>query len=193
MTELGLILIGTVLVNNIVLTRFLGLCPLFGASNRLETAVGMGLATALVLTITATASYLIETYVLLPFGIEFLRTLVFIVVIAASVQAIEIAMRHSSPILYRMLGLYLPLITSNCAVLGVALLVTREYQSVLAAATYGFGAAVGFTLVLVLFASIRERLAAAPIPDPFRGAGIALITAGIMALAFMGFAGLDRT
>lgn len=192
MTELGLILIGTVLVNNIVLTRFLGLCPFFGASNQVETALGMGLATALVLTLTATASYLIEVYVLTAFGLEFLRTLVFIVVIAACVQALEILLRHNSPILHRTLGLYLPLITSNCAVLGVALLVAREHRSVVAAATYGFGAAVGFTLVMVLFASIRERLSAAPVPAPFKGAGIALVTAGIMALAFMGFAGLDQ-
>ena len=192
MQEWLLILIGTVLVNNIVLTRFLGLCPLFGASNELDTAIGMGLATALVLTLTATVSYLVETYVLVPFGLEFLRTLVFIVVIAASVQGLEILMRNASPILHRMLGLYLPLITSNCAVLGVALLVSRDHQSVVAAATYGLGAAIGFTLVLVLFASLRERLAAAPVPAPFAGAGIALVTAGIMALAFMGFAGLDR-
>ncbi len=192
MGELGLILISTVLVNNFVLTRFLGLCPFMGISNKLESAVGMSLATAFVLTLSSMASFLLDTYVLAPLDASYLRTIVFILVIAAVVQITEMLVRRLSPLLYQVLGIYLPLITTNCAVLGVALLNVQENHTFVESAVYGFGAAAGFALVLVLFSSLRERLAAADIPEPFKGPAIALITAGIMSLAFMGFTGLAR-
>ncbi len=192
MAEYVLILVSTVLVNNIVLARFLGLCPFMGVSRKLETALGMGLATTFVLTLSAVSSELVNTYLLDPLGLGYLRTIAFILVIAAIVQFTEMVVHKTSPVLYNLLGIYLPLITTNCAVLGVALLNVQEQHGFLKSALYGFGAAVGFSLVLVLFAAIRERLAAADVPVPFRGNAIALITAGLMSLAFMGFAGLVR-
>lgn len=193
MTELVLILVGTVLVNNFVLVRFLGLCPFMGVSNKLEGAMGMALATTFVLTLASTASYLVHTYVLVPLDLTYLRTLSFILVIAVLVQLTEIVMRKTSPLLYRILGIFLPLITSNCAVLGVALLNVQQGNNLLESTVYGFGAAAGFSLVLVLFSAMRERIAAADVPVPFRGAAIAMITAGLMSLAFMGFTGLVKT
>lgn len=190
MGELLLILISTVLVNNFVLTRFLGLCPFMGVSQRLESATGMALATVFVLTLASVLSWTIENALLRPFDLEFLRIIAFILIIAAIVQFTEMVVRRVSPLLYQMLGIFLPLITTNCAVLGVALLNVNEAHSFLEAAIFGFGAALGFGLVLVAFAAARERLAAADIPAPFRGAAIGLITAGLMSLAFMGFAGL---
>ena len=190
MTELALILVATVLVNNFVLVQFLGLCPFMGASRKLETAAGMALATAFVLTLSSVAGYLVNAWVLAPLGLEYLRTIAFILVIAGVVQFTELAVRKTSPLLYQMLGIFLPLITSNCAVLGVALLNVQEGHGFLESTLFGFGAAVGFCLVLVLFAGLRERLAAADVPGPFRGAAIALITAGLMSLGFMGFSGL---
>nr|MBV6629843.1 electron transport complex subunit RsxA [Oceanococcus sp. HetDA_MAG_MS8] len=190
MTELWLLFMGTVLVNNFVLVQFLGLCPFMGVSNKRSSSLGMALATTFVLTLASASSWLIEHFMLAPLGLEYLRTLSFIVVIAASVQLTEMWVRKTSPLLYEVLGIYLPLITSNCAVLGVALLQARQELSFSEAVFYGFGAAVGFSLVLVVFSSLRERLAAANIPAPFQGAPIALITAGIMSLAFLGFAGL---
>lgn len=190
MSDLLLILIGTVLVNNFVLAKFLGLCPFMGVSGKTESAVGMAAATTFVLTLSAMISYLVETYLLAPFELEFLRTLSFILVIAAVVQFTEMAMRKTAPLLYRVLGIFLPLITTNCAVLGVALLNVQEQHNLLESAVYGFGAAVGFSLVLVLFSHIRERLAAADVPEAMQGAPIALTTAGLMAIAFMGFTGL---
>ncbi|WP_290652544.1 electron transport complex subunit RsxA [Aquisalimonas sp.] len=192
MTELALILIATVLVNNFVLTQFLGLCPFMGVSRKVETSVGMALATAFVLTLSSVVSYLVNTWVLAPFGLEYLRTIAFILVIAAVVQFTEMVVRYTSPLLHRVLGIFLPLITTNCAVLGVALLNVQQQHSFVASALYGFGAATGFALVLVVFAGLRERLAVADVPVAFQGAAIALITAGIMSLAFMGFAGLVR-
>lgn len=192
LTQLFLILVGTVLVNNFVLVRFLGLCPFMGVSNKLEGAMGMAMATTFVLTLSSTASYLMHTYILEPLGLEYLRTLAFILVIAVMVQLTEIIMRRTSPLLYRMLGIFLPLITSNCAVLGVALLNVREGNTLLESTVFGFGAAAGFSLVLVLFSAARERIAAADVPVPFRGAAIALITAGLMSMAFMGFTGLAQ-
>ena len=192
MGEWLLILIGTVLVNNFVLTRFLGLCPFFGATRQLDTAAGMSIATAFVLTLSSAASYLIEAFLLEPFGLEYLRTLTFILVIASLVQFAEIMIRRISPMLEQMLGIYLPLITTNCAVLGVALLNIQSAQSFAQSVWYGFGAALGFGLVTMLFAAIRERIETPNIPVPMRGAAIALITAGIMSLAFMGFAGLGQ-
>jgi len=190
LTEYLLVLVSTVLANNFVLVRFLGLCPFMGVSGKLEGAIGMSVATMFVLTVSSVSSYLLSTYLLQPFGLEYLSTLGFILVIATVVQLTEMVMRKSSPLLYRVLGIFLPLITTNCAVLGVALLNVRQQHDLLQSALYGFGAAAGFGLVLVAFAAMRERLAHADVPLHFRGAPIALITAGLMALAFMGFTGL---
>lgn len=192
MTEFLLILVSTVLVNNFVLVKFLGLCPFMGVSRKLETALGMGLATTFVLTLSSVLSYLAQEYLLAPLGLEYLRTIAFIVLIAAVVNFTEMALRKSSPLLHSVLGIYLPLITTNCAVLGVALLNVQEGHNLAQTAVYGLGAALGFTLVLVLFAAMRERLVAADVPAPFQGTPIGLITAGLMALAFMGFAGLVK-
>lgn len=192
MTEYLLIIVGTVWVNNFVLSQFLGLCPFMGVSRKLETAMGMGLATTFVLTLSSVTSYLVHNYMLVPLALEYLRTLSFILVIAAIVGFTEMAIRKSSPVLYNVLGIYLPLITSNCAVLGVALLNVQESHDFIESALYGMGAALGFTLVMVLFAAIRERLAAADVPAPFQGNAIGLVTAGLMALAFMGFSGLVK-
>jgi len=190
MTEHLLIIVGTVLANNFVLVRFLGLCPFMGVSKKLEGAMGMAVATAFVLTLSSVSSYLLNEYLLKPLSLEYLSTLGFILVIAVTVQLTEMIMRKSSPVLYRVLGIFLPLITSNCAVLGVALLNVQEQHNLLQSALYGFGAAVGFGVVLVMFAAMRERIAIADVPLPFKGTPIGLITAGMMALAFMGFNGL---
>lgn len=190
MTDYVIILISTVLVNNFVLVKFLGLCPFMGVSKKLDAALGMGLATTFVLTLSSVMSYLLYTYLLAPFELEYLKTIGFILSIAAVVGFTEMAIHKSSPALYQVLGIYLPLITTNCAVLGVALLNIGEDHNFIESAFYGFGAAVGFTLVMVLFASIRERVDAGDVPTPFKGAPIALITAGLMSLAFMGFGGL---
>lgn len=192
MAEYALILVSTILVNNFVLVKFLGLCPFMGVSRKLETAMGMGLATTFVLTLSSVASYMVNAYMLEPMGLEYLRTIAFIVVIAGVVQFTEMLVHKTSPMLYQVLGIFLPLITTNCAVLGVALLNTQAQHSFLESAVYGFGAAVGFSLVLVLFAAIRERLAVADVPLPFQGAAVSLITAGLMSLAFMGFSGLVK-
>ena len=187
-----LILVSTVLANTVVLVRFLGLCPFMGVSNKFVGAVGMSVATMFVLTVSSVISYLLSTYLLQPLGLGYLSTLSFILVIAAVVQLTETVMRKTSPLLYRVLGIFLPLITSNCAVLGVALLNVQEQHNLLQSALYGFGASAGFGLVLVMFSALRERLAHADVPLHFRGAPIGLITAGLMALAFMGFTGLAR-
>jgi electron transport complex protein RnfA len=192
MQELALILVSTILVNNFVLVKFLGLCPFMGVSRKLETATGMGLATTFVLTLSSVCSYLVEAYILEPLGIEYLRTISFILTIAVVVQFTEMVVHKTSPVLYQVLGIFLPLITTNCAVLGVALLNVQEKHGFLQSAVYGFGAAVGFSLVLALFAAVRERVAVADVPVAFRGPAIALITAGLMSLAFMGFAGLIK-
>lgn len=190
MTEYALILVSTVLVNNFVLVKFLGLCPFMGVSKKLETAIGMGFATTFVLTLAAVTTWIVNTYLLVPLGIEYLRTIAFILVIAVVVQFTETVMHKTSPVLYQVLGIFLPLITTNCAVLGVALLNLQAERGFLESALYGFGAAIGFSLVLVLFAAMRERVAVADVPEPFQGSAIAMITAGLMSLAFMGFAGL---
>ncbi len=192
MTELFVILIATVLVNNFVLVRFLGLCPFLGVSRNLEAAAGMSLATAFVLTLSSATAYLLHEYVLVPLELEYLRTIGFILVIAASVQLTEIMVRRISPLLDQVLGIYIPLIATNCAVLGVALLNIQQSKGLAQSIFYGLGASGGFALVLVMFAAIRERLEAADVPAPFRGTAIALMTAGIMALAFMGFSGMAR-
>lgn len=190
MAEFAAILLGTVLVNNYVLVQFLGLCPFMGVSNKLETAIGMAGATTFVLTLASISSYLAYTFILEPLGLEYLRTITFIMVIAVVVQFAKMFIEKTSPLLYRVLGVFLPLITTNCAVLGVALQNTNKDLNFFQSSLYGFGAAVGFSLVLVLFSAMRERLAVADVPIPFQGAAIGMITAGLMSLAFMGFAGL---
>ncbi len=192
MSEYILIIIGTVWVNNIVLAQFLGLCPFMGVSRKLETAIGMGLATTFVLTLASITSYLVHEFLLEPFGLEYLRTISFILVIAAIVGFTELVVHKTSPLLHNVLGIYLPLITTNCAVLGVALLNVQQSNAFLESALYGFGSALGFTMVLVFFAAMRERLAASDIPEAFQGNAIGMITAGLMALAFMGFTGLIK-
>ncbi len=185
-----LFLIGTVLVNNVVLVRFLGLCPFMGVSTKLDPSIGMGVATTLVMTLGGISSWLLEHYVLQPLDIGFIRILAYIVVIAGMVQFIEMVIRKTSPALYRSLGIYLPLITTNCAVLGVPLISVRENHTLVEAGLFGFGSAVGFTLIMCIFAGLRERLAAARVPAAFSGPPIAFVTAGLLALAFMGFGGM---
>ena len=186
-----LILLGTVFVNNIVMVKILGLCPFMGVSKKLEAAVGMGAATTFVLTLASGASYLISHYLLGP-DLAYLTTLSFIVVIAAIVQFTEMVIHKTSPDLYQVLGIYLPLITTNCAVLGIPLLNMQAKHNFMESLFFGLGGALGFTLVLVLFAGIRERLEGADVPGIFRGSAIAMVTAGLMSLAFMGFSGLIK-
>ncbi len=188
--EYFLIILSSALVNNVVLVKFLGLCPLMGVSNKLDSALGMGLATTFVLTLASFAGWLLEHFVLTPLDIGFLRILTFILVIAVVVQFTELAIRKTSPELYQVLGIFLPLITTNCAVLGVALLNSQQENSLLESLLFGFGSALGFTLVLVMFTGLRERLALANVPAAYSGAPIAYVTAGLLSLAFMGFAGL---
>ena len=190
MTDYLLILVSTILVNNFVLVQFLGLCPFMGVSNKLETAMGMSLATTFVLTLSSVCSYLVYTYLLAPLDLAFLKTITFILVIAVVVQFTEMVVRKTSPLLYRVLGIFLPLITTNCAVLGVALLNLNRNNNFIESVLYGMGAAIGFSLVLVFFAAIRERIAVADVPVAFRGAAIGMVTAGLMSLAFLGFTGL---
>ena len=192
MTEYLFILVGAVLVNNVVLVRILGLCPFMGVSKKLATAYGMGAATTFVLTMGTGASYIIDHYLLIPFGLEYLRTISFIVTIAALVQLTELVIQKTSPILHQVLGIYLPLITTNCAVLGVPLSNVSQDNGFIASLIFGAGSSIGFSLALILFAGVRERVEAADVPLYFRGVAIAMVTAGLMSLAFMGFAGLDR-
>lgn len=191
MQEYILLVMGAVFVNNIVLVKVLGLCPFMGVSRKLETAIGMGAATTFVLTLGSGSSYLINEY-LLGTELAYLRTLSFIVVIAAIVQFTEMFVRKTSPVLYQVLGIYLPLITTNCAVLGIPLLNVQAGHNFIQSLLFGMGGAIGFSLVLVLFAAIREHLEAADVPSAFRGTAIAMVTAGLMSLAFMGFSGLVR-
>ena len=192
MSEYLLLLVGTVFVNNIVLAKFLGLCPFMGVSRKVETAIGMSAATTFVLTLSAVLSYLINTWILAPLGLEYLRTIAFIIAIAAVVNFTEMVVHKTSPLMYNVLGIFLPLITTNCAVLGVALINVQQQNSFIESVIYGFGAALGFSLVLVLFAALRERIKVADVPVPFRGSAIGLVTAGLMSLAFMGLAGLVK-
>jgi len=192
LTDLLLIITSAALVNNFVLVQFLGLCPFMGVSSRIDSALGMSCATTFVLTLSSVVAYLLQSLLLIPLDAMWLRTLAFIVAIAVAVQFTELAIKKTSPLLHSVLGIYLPLITTNCAVLGVALLNTNRAHTLAESAFYGIGAALGFSLVLILFAGIRERLQLADIPAPFQGASVALITAGFMALAFMGFTGMIR-
>lgn len=190
--ELLLIFVAAVLTNNFVLHYFLGICPFLGVSSRMETAVGMGLAVIFVMTLTATVTWLIYHHILVRFGLPFLEYVTFILVIASLVQIVEMFLRRFSPELYRALGIYLPLITTNCSILGLALFMVLKEYDFIEGLVFGIGAGIGFTLVLTIMAAIREELAFADLPRAFRGAPITLITAGILALAFMGFSGLIR-
>ncbi len=190
MSEFLILFFSAVLVNNVVLVQFLGLCPFMGVSNKLETAIGMSAATTFVLTLASMCTYITYHWLLAPLGLEYLQTISFILVIAVVVQFTEMVVHKTSPMLHRVLGVFLPLITVNCAVLGVALINVNKRFDFIHSTLYGFGAAVGFSLVLILFAAMRERITVADVPAPFKGSAIAMITAGLMSLAFMGFAGL---
>jgi len=190
MKDILLLILSTALVNNVVLVKFLGLCPAMGVSRKMDSALGMGMATTFVLTLAAAASWMLENWLLEPFGLQYLRILTFILVIASVVQFTEMFVKKSSPALYQSLGIYLPLITTNCAVLGVALLNVAEQFSFFKSLLYGFGSAAGFTLVLLIFAGLRERIALARVPAAFAGAPIAFVTISLLALAFMGFSGM---
>ncbi|MEK6775688.1 MAG: electron transport complex subunit RsxA [bacterium] len=192
MLELLLLIIGAVLVNNFVLARFLGICPFLGVSNKVETALGMGMAVIFVITVASIVTYLVQKYLLSPLGIDYLQTIAFILIIATLVQFVEMVVQKTSPVLYKALGIYLPLISTNCAVLGVAILNIQKEFTFVQTAVFGFAAPVGFTLALVLFSGIRERIALARVPAVFKGTPISLITAGLLSLAFMGFAGLVK-
>lgn len=190
MQDFFLVLLSTAIVNNVVLAKFLGLCPFMGTSTRVDTALGMSMATTFVLTLSTGLVWMADAWLLNPLGLGFLRTLTFILVIAAVVQFTEMVIRKVSPPLYEALGVYLPLITTNCAVLGIALLTVQAGNGFVASLLYGFGSGTGFGLALVIFAGLRERLALADVPKVFEGAPIGFITAGVLSLAFMGFAGL---
>ncbi|MDI6601122.1 MAG: electron transport complex subunit RsxA [Thermoanaerobacteraceae bacterium] len=190
LTNLLLILVSSIFVNNFLLSRFLGECPFLGVSKQVETATGMSIAVIFVMTMTAAITYLINNYILVPFGLEYLQIIAFIVVIASLVQFVEMVIKKTSPTLYQALGIYLPLITTNCAVLGVALLNVQNPYNFIEAVVNGFGSSVGFAFALISYAGIRERLALAPIPKALEGFPSALIGAGLLSLAFLGFRGL---
>jgi len=192
MVSLLLILVSAVFVNNFVLARFLGICPFLGVSKKVETAIGMGMAVIFVMTVASVVTWFIQYFVLIPFGIEYLQTIAFILVIASLVQLVEMIIQKTSPVLYQSLGIFLPLITTNCAVLGVAVLSIQKSYSFLESVVFALGAGLGFTLAMVLFAGLRERVDLCPVPNSFRGTAIALVTAGLLSLAFMGFAGLVK-
>lgn len=191
MGEYLILLVGTALVNNVVMMKFLGLCPFMGVSRNMDSALGMGMATTFVITVASGAAWALDHYLLAPLGLASLRILTFILVIAATVQFIEAVIKKSMPALYRALGIYLPLITTNCAVLGVALLNVQEGNGLVRSLVYGFGSALGFTLVMVMFAGLRERLALARVPEVFDGVPVTFVLASLLALAFMGFSGLN--
>jgi len=192
LTGLGLLFVSSVLVNNFVLSRFLGICPFLGVSKKTETALGMGMAVIFVMTVASVVTWLLQYFVLAPLGIEYLQTIAFILVIAALVQLVEMVVQVTSPALYQALGIFLPLITTNCAVLGLAVLNVQKGYGFLETLVFSVGASLGFTLALVLFSGIRERIALSDVPKPFQGTAIALVTAGLLSLAFMGFAGLVK-
>lgn len=186
------IIIFAVFVNNVILSQFLGICPFLGVSTKVSTAAGMGAAVVFVMTLSTIVTFLLQKFVLVPFGIEFLQTIVFILVIAALVQMVEIILKKISPSLYQALGVFLPLITTNCAVLGISILVVQKGYNLLGGITYAIGISLGFTLAMVIFAGLREHLELVEVPKGVKGIPIALITAGILAMAFMGFAGLVK-
>lgn len=190
MQEYILLMIGAALVNNVILARFLGLCSFMGVTTRLDTAIGMGLATTFVITVSSMADWAVWEYLLVPYDLTYLRTVTFILVIAGAVQFTEMTVRKVSPPLFQMLGIYLPLITTNCAVLGVALFQTAREYDFIQSMTFSFGGGAGFTLALVLMASVRERLTLSDVPSVAQGTAMSLMLAGVLSLAFMGFAGL---
>ncbi len=192
MGELVLIIIGAVLVNNFVLSRFLGICPFLGVSKKVETATGMGMAVIFVMTLASIITWVIQYTLLNPLGLQFLQTITFILVIASLVQLVEMTVQKVAPPLYQALGIYLPLITTNCAVLGAAILNIQKEYTFLEATIFGFGSSIGFMLAIVIFAGLRERLDLYDLPESMKGVPIALITAGILSLAFLGFAGLVK-
>lgn len=183
--------ISAIFVNNIILSQFLGICPFLGVSQKIDTALGMGAAVAFVMTLSTVVTFLIQQYILTPLGLQYLQTLAFILVIAALVQMVEIILKKASPALYQALGIFLPLITTNCAVLGVAILVIQKDYNLLESIVYAFSTALGFALALVVFAGIREQLSMVRIPKGMQGMAIVLVTAGLLSLAFMGFSGVD--
>ena len=190
--EYILIFITAIFVNNVVLSQFLGICPFLGVSKKVETATGMGAAVAFVLVIATIVTYLVQEYVLDVFGLQYLQTIAFILIIAALVQMVEIVLKKVSPALYQALGVFLPLITTNCCILGVAILVIQNDFDLLTGVIYAFATAIGFALAMVLFAGIREQLSLVNIPKGMDGMAIALVTAGLLAMAFMGFSGVDK-
>ena len=190
--EYILIFISAIFVNNIVLSQFLGICPFLGVSKKVDTAMGMGAAVAFVLTLATIVTFLLQQFVLVPLHIEYLQTISFILVIASLVQMVEIILKKISPPLYQALGIFLPLITTNCAVLGVAILVIQKQFSLIESVVYAFSTAIGFALALIVFAGLREKLALTNVPKGMRGMSIVLITAGLLSLAFMGFSGVDN-
>ena len=192
MAELGLLFVASVLVNNFVLSRFLGICPFLGVSKKIETAVGMGLAVVFVMTVASVVTWLVQHYLLEPLHLGYLQTIAFILVIASLVQLVEMVIQYASPALYQALGIFLPLITTNCAVLGIAVLNIQQDHTLVEAIVFSIGGSLGFTLALVLFSGIREQLELADVPGAFRGTAVALVTAGMLSLAFMGFAGLVK-
>ena len=186
------IIVGAIFVNNVVLAQFLGICPFLGVSSKVETSLGMGAAVTFVMALTSVVAWSIQTYVLVPLGIEYMQTIVFILVIAALVQMVEIILKKVSPSLYQALGVFLPLITTNCCILGVAILVIQKDYDLLTGVVYAFSTAIGFGLALVLFAGLREQMSLVNVPKGMQGTPIALITAGLLAMAFMGFSGVVK-
>ena len=191
-TQLALLMVSAIFVNNFVLARFLGVCPFLGVSKKVETAVGMSMAVIFVMPLASVITWIIQKFILVPFQLEYLQTIAFILIIASLVQFVEMVIQKTSPVLYQALGIFLPLITTNCAVLGVAILNIQKDYTFLSTTVHGFGASVGFALALVLFAGLRERIDLADVPKSFQGVAITLITGGLLSLAFMGFAGLVK-
>ena len=189
--EYLLIFISAIFVNNIIFSQFLGICPFLGVSKKIDTALGMGMAVAFVLTLSAIVKWLIQYFLLVPFGLQYLQTLAFILVIASLVQMVEIVLKKVSPALYQALGIFLPLITTNCAVLGVAILVIQKDYSLVESIVYAFSTALGFALAMAVFAGVREQLALVKIPKGMQGMAIVMVVAGLLSLAFMGFSGVD--
>ena len=189
--EFLLIFISAIFVNNIILSQFLGICPFLGVSQKVNTSLGMGAAVAFVMTLATIVTYLVQYYILNPLGLQYLQTIAFILVIAALVQMVELILKKVSPALYQALGIFLPLITTNCAVLGVAILVIQKDYSLLQSIVYAFSTAIGFALAITVFAGIREQLSLVKIPKGMQGVSIVLVTAGLLSLAFMGFSGVD--
>ena len=189
--EYLLIFVSAIFVNNIVLSQFIGICPFLGVSKKIDTALGMGMAVAFVLTISTTVTFLVQKYVLDPLSLQYLQTITFVLVIAALVQMVEIVLKKVSPVLYQSLGIFLPLITTNCAVLGVAILVIQKDFSLIESIVYSVATALGFALALVVFAGLREQLSLVSVPKAMKGVAVVLVTAGLLSLAFMGFSGVD--